>query len=344
MLSGGGVEMRKRNTILTIIAMLCILLMGGCNADKTDQSEEQVIYQGGGGGALTDEGWYFTRDTDDGQGIMLWFFDMASGNTVLVCDKAECAHQAVDISRGENISCNAQIENYDIIAYKDKIYYLTDDYMKLVLRRRNKDGNNDEKVATIDASIMGRRMWFYRDKVFFMASTEVSRSFDPETRESDNSIMRLFAVDLNSGETEIIAESSMAEAQVYAFNVYQMKDGIASFYDLEKDKWYTYEMESGKVEEQLGIRAKAKYGTVGEYLDICGQYCYDCFQDSSGNMKLMRMDWKTGEESIVYEGNGNNIVGYVIWGKDYMYIWELNREASEIKNISFYERKKEVEK
>lgn len=107
--------------------------------------------------------------------------------------------------------------------------------LDLCLRRRGMDGNDDEKVAVLDASEIGGRMWFYRDHAFIMAITDVSSTFDPETRESEKSVIRLFLVDLDSGETEILAESSLTEAINYAFQVYQIGDGKVYYYYLEED-------------------------------------------------------------------------------------------------------------
>ena len=43
----------------------------------------------------------------------------------------------------------------DFLVYKDKIYYMDHEEMDLCLRRRGMDGNDDEKVAVLDASEIG---------------------------------------------------------------------------------------------------------------------------------------------------------------------------------------------
>lgn len=269
---------------------------------------------------------------------MLYYHDFATGKSVPVCDRTECDHQAVDPDSGTSATCNAQIKTYNTVAvYQDKIYYVEQAERYLSLRRRDTDGNNDEKVADLDAAQMGGRMWFYRDRAFLMASTDVSGSFDAETRKSDKSRMRLFVINLTNGKTEILAESSLIAAVNYAFNVYRMEDGKAYYYDLERDKWYVYDIDSGTRTEQDEIRKHAKYGSLGEYVDMYGDYCYELFTDDSGNSRIMRLDWETGEENIIYEGNDGNVVTFTIWEMDCMLISELTQDISKIKNLIWYD-------
>ncbi len=327
-----GVHMKK---LFLIILAVCCLFMPGCGRQKSDQTEGYAVWESGGGGYLTSDGYYFTRDSEnDAAGILLYYYDRSSGVTVPVCDKAECSHQAVDLSSGEQPVCNAQICTYtDFLVYEDKIYYMSGQDMNLVLRSRDTDGNHDKKVAVLEASELGGRMWFYRDCAFVMASTDVSQSFDPETRESEQSVMRLFVIDLDSGETEILAESSLTEAVNYAFNIYRMTEGEVCFYDLEKDEWFVYDTEKKKLELQE-VQANARYGEYGEYVDIYGDFCYDIFTDASGNGSIMRLDRNSGEESVIYSGTPGCETGYMIWDMDCMYITEIN---SQIENICYYD-------
>ena len=123
----------------------------------------------------------------------------------------------------------------------------------------------------------------------------------------------------------------------YAFNVYRMEDGKAYYYDLERDKWYVYDIDSGTRTEQDEIRKHAKYGALGEYVDMYGDYCYELFTDDSGNSRIMRLDWETGEENIIYEGNDGNVVTFTIWEMDCMLISELTQDLSKIKNLIWYD-------
>lgn len=328
--------MKRRNILIFIVILFCFGGLVGCNADKKENADEYAIWMGTDD-YLTEEGYYFTQDAANGNGIMLWYFDIVSGITVPVCDKAECAHQAVGLFSGESPSCNAQIEDYEIVVYKDQVYYLSGEDMKIVLRRRDKDGNNDEKVAAIDAPYMGERIWFYRDHAFIMAATGVSQSFDPETKESDDSVMRLFDADLKSGQTKILAESSLTERTNSAFTVYEMKDGKVSFYDLEKDKWYTYDVENEGLEEQKEIRERAIYGSAGEYWDIWENYGYTFWEDGLGNSSIACIDWKSGEEKTIYAGETGNTLGYYLnRQQNCMYIIESNWETG-FQKIYYYD-------
>lgn len=331
--------MKKGKIIFGTLTVIGLVLLSSCM--EKEESGEYAVWRDNDRGCFTDDGYYFVMEDENGLGNLLYYFDMESGNTVPVCDKAECTHRAVDLSTGESASCNAQIESDEIVAYRDKIYYFSGKDMKLCLRRRDKDGNQDEKVAEIDASYKGGRMWIYQERAFVMAYTSVSRSFDPESRESDDSVMKLFAVNLNNGKTDVLAESSLISAVNYAFQIYKMEDGKVYFYNLETDKWFIYDIESAVLQEQDNTKPGMKYGNAGEYVDICGKYCYDIFKDNDGIMKIMRLDLESGGENVLYKGEKGNIADYVICGLDSMYIFELNGDADEIENICFYDMETE---
>ena len=343
--AAGGIRMAiltrrmKKIIVFSMVSLFMVLWGSGCSNNHADQTDEYAVWKREYRGFMTKDGYYYTRDAEnDANGILLWYFDFASGNTVPVCDKAECSHQAVDLSQGESPVCNAQIPTYtDFLVYKDKIYYMDHEEMDLCLRRRGMDGNDDEKVAVLDASEIGGRMWFYRDHAFIMAITDVSSTFDPETRESEKSVIRLFLVDLDSGETEILAESSLTEAINYAFQVYQIEDGKVYYYYLEEDKWYVYDLDTESLEVQEEIPPRAKYGKYGEYIDLSGQYCYEVFEDESGKRDLMRMNRETGEETVICSAAEGNEFGFAIYGMDFMSITELDLESSEIENLYFYD-------
>jgi hypothetical protein len=326
---------KTRKKFILAIAVFLILMLSAC-MEKDDTSEECAVWKMGSTGYLTEDGYYFTVEDSNHLGQILYYFDIETGNTVPVCDKAECAHRTVDLSTEKSASCNAQINTDEIVVYMDKIYYFSGEDMKISLRRRDIDGNNDEKVADINAPYQGGRMWIYQNRAFVMASTSVSQSFDPETHTSDESVLKFFVINLNNGEVDELSESTMASAVNYAFQVYKMKDGKVYFYDLAENKCYVYDIASEALEE-ADQKSFIINGTFGEYLDIYGNYCYDCFEDDSEQMNIMRLDTETGEESVIYTGESKNLVEYVIWGLNNMYIIELNQEENQIKNICFYD-------
>ena len=332
----GEEVMKRRKRFCILLVITTMLFAAGCGHDRTD--DEEYVTWNNTRGCLTENGYFYTADSADGVGILLYYYDFSSGYSVPVCDKAECSHQAVDLSAGKDATCNAQIDTYgEFVVYQDSIYYISFGERKLLLRRRDVDGNNDENVTSLDAAYLGGRMWFYRDMAFIMASTGVSNSFDPQTKASDASVMRLFAVDLKTGKTEIVAESSMTAAVDYAFNIYQMKDGKVFFYDLEKDGWFVYDTETGQTEEQMNIGKNSRMGETGEYYDLYDHYCYSVFEDGKGHKNIMRLDRETGEEKVIYSGNAQYEVGYAIEDMKCMLISELNMEQEKIENICFYD-------
>ena len=280
-----------RKILLFILITAFLTCLTGCSTQQVNLSEEYAIGDTGNNGFMTKDGYYFTKDSENEEGILLYYFDYDSGKTVPVCDKAECDHWAVNPASGKKVTCNAQICTYtDFVVYGNKIYYVDHEERKLCLRRRNTDGNQDEKVTVLDASELGGRMWFYGNHAFVMASTDVSQSFDPETRESEKSSMRLFAINLQNGKTEILAECSLTAATYYAFCIYQMENGQVYFRNLEEDKWYVYDTQNESLKEQTEISDHVLVGKCGEYADIYEMYAYETFDDASGCRSIMQLN------------------------------------------------------
>lgn len=328
-----------KKIIIGIVGIVISCVLFGCDSRETDSSEEYARWNQNAYGYLTEDGYFFTSDSSNSvSGVMLYYFDRTSGKCVPVCDKAECDHRAVDMSKNNTPTCNAQFYTYDeFVVYKDKIFYIYGEDKNLCLRKRDTDGNNDAEVAKLNASQMGGQMWFYRDYAFLLTLTDVSGTFDPESRESDESVIRFYCVDLKTGETKILGESSMISAVNYAFNIYQMEKGKVCYYDLEGDSWYVFDTENAEVEKQTAMPKRANYGEVGEYIDLYRQYCYGCFEKPSEETTIMRLDRNTGEEIVIYTGNSENMTGYVIWGNDQMFISEVDRETYEIKKLVLYD-------
>ncbi|MCD8045388.1 MAG: hypothetical protein LUE90_01805 [Clostridiales bacterium] len=299
----------REKLIFIIITIFCTgaVSLVGCGA--ADLSDETAYFDGNehyhpSRNYMTSEGYYFMDENG-----MLHFFDFASQETVYVCDKPECPH--VLSHEGGDGTCNAEIDAISgITVYGGFVYYIAegDGYNEADLRKRDTDGNNDEKVATLEGEAgSSAAAWFYRDIALVRVSTATSKSFDAETKESENQETRLYRVDLKTGDTSLLDTSSLGDIWADVFVVHKMEDGKFYYYSQETDSYSVYDTESGDVSKRdvacTADFTQVIYGNNGDYCYIAfaGGFCYG-FRINGENTELIRMDIETGEEEIYFSG------------------------------------------
>ena len=106
---------------------------------------------------FTDSGIVYTKQDENGNGDLLYYFDEKSGISVALCSKGNCDHNAVDVTTGENIECNAQIIALTLLSvYNGRIYYLSedDDSMDLAIKSRDMMGTDDKRRRNFQRSIL----------------------------------------------------------------------------------------------------------------------------------------------------------------------------------------------
>lgn len=315
--------MRKK-IMLTIICCIIFSFLIGCNG--SDNNEEHTVWTTNISfyGCLTDDGYYFIR-TDIQPGYsMLYYFDIKTGKTVPVCDKAECSHRGVDTLSGEKQVCNAQITGNTFICFKDKIYYFDGS----CIYRRDLDGNNDEKVATVgkgyDHFFGNTSMaWFYRDTLLLTMEKSAAGTFDAASHTSDASQIILYSINLDNGDVEEVASSSVIPNQ-FEFRIYKSEQGKIHFYQLEKDKWFVYDTESHDLNEEH-VKCTANLGEDGGYMNVLGDYCYGYSMD--GNDNFIRTSIETDETEICYDTKGNFCTSNT-WFYGCTYIMDQNRDEN----------------
>lgn len=264
-------------------------LIGGCGGTKN--SGEEVAISNFDQSFMTQEGYYFI----DEEG-MLHFFDKKSGKTVIVCDRADCDHQPGEYAGASE--CNAELYAEEMAVYGDKIYYISmsDTINELEVRCRDKDGNNDGKIASVEGQYTRDSAWFYENTVMFTAEVIYPESFDAETKQSSkDSVMRLYAVDLSTGKAQIVKESSLTEHD-QALYVHKAEDGKFYFYDWEEGNFYTYSIETGSL-EQREVKCAMEFGSI----IIMGDYCYGAVPNRDG-YDFVRENIETGEDEVYYTG------------------------------------------
>lgn len=285
----------KKTKIFTVFLCFFLILLSGCAEEKSISDEEKTVCWGQSDHMILEEdGCYFLNEEE-----MLYYFDISSGKTVPVCDKAECEHQFQDITAAEEDLCNAQMRSTNFSIYGDKIYYVSGgEYNELFIRCRDLDGNNDKKVTQIEGVDMNGDAMFYQNKLLITVVIYASKSFDAETKESDSNFLRLYLVDLDTGDTKIIDESSCIDQNSYG--IMKGEKGKFYYYDMEENAFFTCEAETGETELFCNMY-EVDYGEETadaiNYYIFHGDYCYGIIA-MDGIRKYVRLNIETGEGEI----------------------------------------------
>lgn len=327
--------MLNKKSILQVLSLSCILLcFTGCSSSSKDDMEEVAACNRDGRYFMTEEGIYLEDEND-----ILRYFDFHSKTTVVVCDKAECEHKPAEYSN--EASCNGQINSEQLAVYHDKIYYLTggEQYNTTQLRCRDMDGNNDSQVAVFRGNIFptDTSTCFYRNKL--MAMTEISSgdTFNAETKEAQNSTFVLSCIDLETGNCDVVQESTGLLG--FGYSIYKAEDGKFFYYSTEKEGFFSYDPEDKTVTE-LQVPCTVKIGVEEEgnginhlYHFAYGDYCYGVGGEGTDCDRVLKTGIETGEEESIYQ---NEEVYYVNY-QDFLLIIDYSKGGLEdIESREFY--------
>lgn len=105
-------------------------------------------------------------------------------------------------------------------------------------------GTDEKTEAELDAQYFGTDAWVYGNYIFVAAYTDVSDSFDAETKESDSSKSILFAINLDNDEVKQAAVSDQIETTgVFVLNGYDGKN--INIYRTFDKKSFSYDIARG---------------------------------------------------------------------------------------------------
>lgn len=323
--------------LLALISSIFAFLTG-CTSDPvqlSDYDPEEVVICSFGN-FLTEEGFYFTDYND-----MLNYFDIRSGKTVLVCDKAECKHEPSDFFG--RASCNAQLGYFTMAVYCDHIYYLLagDSYNTTQLRCRDLDGNNDRLITQLQGEELNHQGngWFYKNRFFYVTEIYPSESFNAESKESEHSTKRLNCVDLDTGKCNTIDEQS-GEKGLY--KIYKAEKGNLYYYRLKDENFMVYNLEN----EELAVSDTKFKGQVGYIDENINDLLYDTVYQNyvyglEGKLynwkKVFKINIETGEEELIYNCTGEKIGEFYEY-QDFFLIKDKPAESYDPKIYLLYDK------
>ena len=180
--------------------------------------------------------------------------------------------------------------------------------MNFVIKSRDMMGTDEKTEAELDAQYFGTDAWVYGNYIFVAAYTDVSDSFDAETKESDSSKSILFAINLDNDEVDQIETTG-----VFVLNGYDGKN--INIYRTFDKKSFSYDIAQGILSEDekqtdiLGGKSIIDANPDGcTYYVSTNGYMYGC---NSVSGDIMQLDITSGSENVVYspQSAGDNAWG-----------------------------------
>lgn len=324
-------KMRKKYIAYKLLGIIMgITFMSGCGLQGAQHEREYTYWNSIALGHLDENGYYFLNNVG-----MLYYFDISADITIPVCDKAECQHQHLDYNMPDTAKCNAQLDClYNGFAvYNNKIYYYKsgNDMNRMELHSRELDGTNDKKIAVLKANSPECEGLFYEDKLLTVGMFYASESFNAETRQSEDSYLKLFLVDLKTGEVEEIDQSTQIHND-YAYGMRKGENKKIYYYRMQDNQFYSVNIDTGEKEvEEVAFQKNGfdnndfnkQVGIGWRYTLFRGDYCFGQHIEN-GKTAYTRLNIETGEinEYLVVEDTGEytNFVGDAYFGKDVYYI------------------------
>lgn len=300
-----------KKALIACLMFVCVL--SRCQANnENSQSNDTISLSSSQQGKLatgtveclfTESGIIYTRED------ILYYFDADTQYSVALCSKGNCTHTDEE--------CDAWIVYEKLLSvYNDRIYYIahSDKNMNFVIKSRDMMGTDEKTEAELDAQYFGTDAWVYGNYIFVAAYTDVSDSFDAETKESDSSKSILFAINLDNDEVKQAAVSDQIETTgVFVLNGYDGKN--INIYRTFDKKSFSYDIARGILSENekqtdiLGGKSIIDANPDGcTYYVSTNGYMYGC---NSVSGDIMQLDIASGSENVVYspQSAGDNAWG-----------------------------------
>ena len=165
----------KRALVVLALLMLCL---PGCKktAEETEKAETAEIYTRGQG--FSAEGITYVQDS------IVLFADFATGETMPLCSRPNCAHRGLTEEENGNGTegCMAYVKNaIQAVLYREKLYVFTEESGNIGIYVSEADGANRKLLAELQNAYFraGFSTQFYDNKiVMIVAAKEVTKAED----------------------------------------------------------------------------------------------------------------------------------------------------------------------
>ena len=271
---------------------------------------------------------YFLPDTSQKyrEPAFLQYYDIASGKTMVLCNKPECTHT--------DISCNACLSSdysvFGLRIYDNKLYWIGTGSYGLSLMRMNLDGTEHETVTVLDYKVANKAIynvefttWVIHRGYIYIAGAAHDCTSRLEPYECF-----VYAIPFDGGEATLVASCVQTCSSAICFIAPQGNDLYISFNFATSSKGELGTAADGAVETCHCINAFYRWNSKTRKAECL--YAEDCdLKDSLAYFSLFRP----------YPVSGDGLY-YFLWRvtveEDVFRFMKLSFQSGEIDEIGIY--------
>lgn len=251
--------MKKR---LIILMFFILLIMGGCTNEE-QLPEEEIVFNGRF--SLGKDGILYCSD-------LLYITDYATGVTVPLCDKPNCAHEPQS-STNKNPQCNAAYPGFvgTAFLYHDKLYvFMADGLNHTVVYMAESTGEGRRKIAEADYTWYGNQE--FRDGKLYFAAERENYEEGSSMRQEKEIFIGSFDTDNQSFEILTTLDTSLCAIRIVGITSREIFFQQYKFLDDERKNWTKVSVEDISVEyiaKNLETGEERNYFEVEDNVDHC---------------------------------------------------------------------------
>ena len=335
-----SVQEFKLSKIISAIALLTIVLstvftLSSC---KPGHGSLYTEYKWSSQLGVNQEGFLYVEDH------VLWFYDFASGQRVVLCNKPDCQHKPYSSYTNPDPECNAVLQNRDsfdgFAMHNDYVYiFCRSSINKTTLYRQKPDGDGREILTEFDWEIDPFNDIIFRDNMAYLVGVQYILD-ELGFGSSGNQISIVLSVDLQTGKVKELTEvkhnnsSRMQNLQVidgnllYDYEYYDegmdfLADNVIELIDKCRN-YFVYEVD-------IATGTERQLLDLSDHKDIYLGVDDKCFYfQSEDRLKVYSVDREDSTEKVLFEGEDKL---YCQKSGDYLFM----RQGDDISTVYCYD-------
>lgn len=189
-----------------VIALLLVLsLLAGCQSDNNAETPELTeSFRNMGGESITRAVSIYV-----GEDHLLHMYDSGQKTDIVLCNKADCSHEAYDEVKNADPSCNAALNKelfsscIPVIAGRHIYLFGKADLSQGVIYRENLDGSGRTRLYTISYQLeMGSSVYVKDNTAYAEANIPIVNEDNIGGAGTNDSYRLMLRIDLESGRTK----------------------------------------------------------------------------------------------------------------------------------------------
>lgn len=319
----------KIKVLVSILALIAILTTTGCENDNgaSQMPELEESFSSTGGESMSCQVSVYV-----GEDKLLHMYDPKQGDSIILCNKADCSHEPYDEQRNPDPTCEAAL-NKEL--FSSCVPVLSNNYLYLfgvenmsqgVVYRENLDGSGRTRMYSMDYQLgMGSSVYVKNNVAYAEANIPIVNEDNLGGAGTNSSYSLMLQINLETGETKELSPIrkekfqgvSLLEIkgnQLYYVLSYRKLQGEEKDYSKTSQfcSVYGYDIKSGKqtklfLEEDL--TGLTPVGMTGSSLCVCNEKTGEAFEISLKDKSKKSIYLPPNKDVIYFVFNNQWIVG-----------------------------------